>query len=429
MAGSAFSVIEKYQALDVQPVRAGGELKVIEAGQAVRAVNGNATLIFYYAIDYARTWYDLGRYFDEHEALEVHNADGWRANHTDSDGGAPNLWGIFDWSVAAARDAWVDRIASVVSTADVHGKNLFDGVFIDGYRGAGSWASGLIPNATQVEQVAWEAGAAQLGPALAAALGNETIRFINPGQLYAQWPGYSANSIEFFAPTDSDIAFLQSIIGAFPTIEVHAYIGANVDLFNRTLAAYLIGVGEGAYFGAGASWAQCDDWLIPHFEYAESLGAPDGPGVQAGGVWSRSFAGGATTVTLDTGGARAACAPETMGAWTIANTAQYFALVSANASLREYRLFCNSSCSTSWHTASASSPAPFTGFHIKYDMQPGFAPVEDNGVFDQSCSVIQYGASASGDWCAKAANPSCQAQAAQKSCIRWASGRTTGNSC
>ena len=70
----------KLHAILQPPVRAGGELKVIEAAQALRAQSPNATLIFYYAIDYARTWYDLGRWFDEHPQLEVHDADGRRAN-------------------------------------------------------------------------------------------------------------------------------------------------------------------------------------------------------------------------------------------------------------------------------------------------------------------------------------------------------------
>lgn len=159
---------------------------------------------------------------------------------------------------------------------------------------------GLIPGATPVEQAAWLAGATLLGPALADALGNETIRFINPGQVFDAFPGSSANSIEFFGPDDGDIKFLQSLIGAFPTIEVHAHIGGNLGLFNTTLAAYLIGVGEGAYFGAGSQWAQCDDWLIPHFEFGEALGAPDAPGALSGSVWTRSFAAGTTTVRLDT---------------------------------------------------------------------------------------------------------------------------------
>lgn len=230
----------------------------------------------------------------------MHDADGRRANHTDTDGGETNLWGIFDFAQPEARSAWVDRVASVVSTSDANGVNLFDGVFIDGYRAASSWAQGLIPAATPAEQAAWLAGASLIGPALAEALGNETIRFINPGQVFASFPGYSANSIEFFGPDDADIRFLQSLIGAFPTIEVHAYIGANLALFNTTLAAYLVGVGEGAFFGAGSEWAQCDDWLIPHSEYSEALGAPDALGALSGTMWTRSFAGGATTVELDT---------------------------------------------------------------------------------------------------------------------------------
>jgi len=426
MAASSFTVIEKYQALLQPPVRAGGEEKVIEAARAVRAANANATMIFYFAVDYTREWYDLGRWFDEHSYLQVHDADGRRANHTDSDGGAPNNWGIFDWAQPDARDAWIDRIASVVSTSDLNGNNLFDGVFIDGYRGASGWADGLIPNATAAEKTAWLAGATLLGPALADALGNETIRFINPGQVFDSFPGYSANSIEFFGPDDDDIKFLQSIVGTFPTIEVHAYIGADVGLFNLTLAAYLIGVGPGAYFGTGAEWSQCDDWLIPHFEFDEALGAPDALGAYNGSAWTRSFAGGATTVVLDTGSAgQAACAPDTVGAegWVIDGTQQFFALAASNSTARVYNVTCTDKCSTSWHSAEATMAPPFTSAHIKFNMQPGFQPVQYDFTFDQSCTVTSNG------WCAIGKNPKCVPIATKKSCIRWASGKTTGNAC
>lgn len=300
MASSSFTVIEKYQALLQAPVRTGGEIKVINAARSVRQLNPNATMIFYFAVDYTREWYDLGRWFDQHSYLQVHNANGQRANHTDSDGGSQNIWGIFDWSQEEARSAWVNRIASVVSSSDYNGNNLFDGVFIDGYRDENSWANQLIPNATDEVKSAWLDGAKQLGLSLAEALGDDTIRFINPGQVYLSYPGYSANSIEFFGPDDADIKFLQSIIGQFKTIEVHAYVGNNLSLFNTTFAAYLIGVGEGAYFGSGSQWAQCDDWLIPHFEFEESLGPPDAIGSQSGSVWTRTFNGGKTSVMLDT---------------------------------------------------------------------------------------------------------------------------------
>ena len=145
-------------------------------------------------------------------------------------------------------------------------------------------------------------------------------------------------------------------------------------------------------------------------------------------MWTRSFAGGATHVMLDTGGgAQTACAPEKQGAWSIAGTAQYFALASENATHRLYNLSCTSACSTSWHTASAVSVAPFTGLHIVFNMQPGFKPVQDSGAFDETCTVIEW--KGGGNWCAAAENPQCKPVLSKKSCITWASGRTTGNAC
>ena len=99
------------------------------------------------------------------------------------------------------------------------------------------------------------------------------------------------------------------------------------------------------------------------------------------------------------------CFPETAGAWSVAGTAQYFSLAQANASARVYTLFCNTSCSTSWHTATATMPAPFSSLHIVFHMQPGFKPVQDGGAFDGSCSVLQW--RSGGTWCALAGNPSC----------------------
>ena len=98
------------------------------------------------------------------------------------------------------------------------------------------------------------------------------------------------------------------------------------------------------------------------------------------------------------------CRPEDAGAWSIAGTEQYFKLESENETARLYSVFCTTACSTSWHTATAASVAPFLGFHIVYDMQPGFKNFSDTGLFDASCSVIEY---SGGDWCALSLNPSC----------------------
>ena len=114
---------------------------------------------------------------------------------------------------------------------------------------------------------------------------------------------------------------------------------------------------------------------------------------------------GVPTAVLSPRAAQPACSPEAAGAWTIAGTAQFFALASSNASARVYNLSCTTACSTSWHTATATMAAPFVAFRIVFHMQPGFAPFSDTGSFDASCGVITY--SAGSRWCALALNPSC----------------------
>jgi hypothetical protein len=167
--------------------------------------------------------------------------------------------------------------------------------------------------------------------------------------------------------------------------------------------------------------------VIPHWEFQEPLGPPDGLGVLDNGVWTRTFSGGATKVTLDTsGGSAGTCSPENAGPWTVWGTSQVFSLASENATQRVYNVSCTAACSTSWHSATAVSQAPFDALHIAFHMQPGFKPVEDTGTFARHCSLIEW-ASGGEPWCAPAENPSCTT--AVTSCIRWASGRTTGNAC
>jgi hypothetical protein len=152
-------------------------------------------------------------------------------------------------------------------------------------------------------------------------------------------------------------------------------------------------------------------------------------------VWHRSFGGGATTVTLD---ARAppppppaqGCAPEAAGDWTVGSTAQRFALVAQNATARLYNVSCSTACSTSWHTASAAAVTPFAALQIEFHMQPGFQPVRDEGSFAGGCGAIEWRGGST--WCARELDPGCGGGGgggSVRSCIRWASGRSTGNDC
>lgn len=181
----------------------------------------------------------------------MHNANGSLAVVPNGDDGSWD-WHVFDFGQADARAAWVLDVAQTVWTPAPDGQRLFDGIFIDGYRGSGGWAAQLIPDANATTQAAWLAGVTAMGPQLATALpslpGDGFVRLINPGAELDSFPGYNANSIEFFTPNAASIATLNASAAAHVFTEVHAYIGDNLGLFNLTLAAFLVAAGEGTYF-------------------------------------------------------------------------------------------------------------------------------------------------------------------------------------
>mmetsp|Transcript_24832 Transcript_24832/g.74714 ORF Transcript_24832/g.74714 Transcript_24832/m.74714 type:complete len:368 (+) Transcript_24832:126-1229(+) len=289
MANSSFAVIEKYMCLECAPCHTGAEGKVLAAAATIREINPQAAIFFYFAVDYTRTWYDLGTWFDEHPALEVHNADGTLATRVQTDNG-DNTWHIFDFSKAEALDKWTSDIAEVVT------RGKLDGIFIDGYRGKDAWVKSLIPHANSTEAAAWlEAAWVATGTALAKTLPS-TIRIPNGNPQTTPPPGYNAISIEFFGLRQ--IELLQQLGENETFVEVHSYIGDDRAAFNMTLAAYLVGVGKGAYFGAGNTWDTCESWLIDYqlAEYSKPLGEPLGSAqatsLHGGMQYTRKFATG-----------------------------------------------------------------------------------------------------------------------------------------
>jgi len=280
MANSSFTVIEKYMCLECPPAQTGGETKVLTAAAQIRAENPTAPIFFYFAVDYARRWYDLGVWFDAHPELEVHNMDGTLARVVNVDDGN-NTWHIFDFAQPAAVAKWASDIAAVVH------KGSLDGVFIDGYRGTGddSWPKELIPHAGAAQKAAWLQGAwGSTGTLLAATLPPTSVRLPNgnAATMTSPPPGFNAISIEFFGPRN--IPLLQTLAKTKAFVEVHSYIGDNEALFNVTLAAYLAAVGENAYFGAGNTWDTCESWLVSYqlAEYKKPLGVPTGPAKRNG---------------------------------------------------------------------------------------------------------------------------------------------------
>jgi hypothetical protein len=295
MANSSFTVIEKYQCLECAPNQTGAEEKVLAAAAQIRAADPTAPIFFYFAVDFTRRWYDLGVWFDAHPELELHDADGSLTQVESNDDG-DNHWHVFDFTQPAAVAKWAADIAAVVT------KGALDGVFIDGYRGTGDtqgWS--IIAKANASTKAAWVKGAwGETGPALAKAIPN-TIRLPNGNSLAHPYvdrpPGYNAISIEFF--NAAQISLLQKLALHETFVEVHSYIGDNPGLFNATLAAYLVAVGENAYFGAGNTWDTCESWLVDYqiAQYSKPLGKPLGIANQtvsmAGEtVYTRKFASG-----------------------------------------------------------------------------------------------------------------------------------------
>jgi len=99
MASSSFTVLEKYQCLVCAPIQNSGEEKVMAAAKQIRAVNPKAPIIFYFAVDYTRRWYDLRVAFDKKPELEVRNKDGSLVQvHQEDPAGVFGNWHVFDFA-------------------------------------------------------------------------------------------------------------------------------------------------------------------------------------------------------------------------------------------------------------------------------------------------------------------------------------------
>lgn len=122
---------------------------------------------------------------------------------------------------------------------------------------------------------------------------------------------------------------------------------------------------------------------------------------------------GVPTSSLTLGPIDSPCQPEVAGPYLVqgfgADAAlQTFTLVSSSPTTKLYTLTCTGSDCTSWHTANATSQAPFSTFDITYNELPGHAPFSDTGKFFTGCLTIGF-VKSPGLWCAAASNPQCSA--------------------
>lgn len=286
LATQPFVVFEKNHKLFADPVNTSAELKISESCRRVKAINPNVTCLMYVESDWARTFYDLGHWVEAHPSSALQcPGSGDFVNTTDFERwkGGPLVNGsdsfeyhfrAYDFSDAAAREAWVRRVTDTVALGHV------DGAFIDGNRGGfGSSVTGACGAA---KREAWAAGLNQSVYELAQRLGPDATLISNYPTTEAL-ALCSGGMFERGGSIPDVIKFGKRRCGLRGTpclLDYHAqYADRAVSSAEADMASWLIGVSKYGYFGIGGGWGgpgpeACSSWLRRYPEYTRPLGEP-----------------------------------------------------------------------------------------------------------------------------------------------------------
>ena len=306
----AFVVFEKNHKALADPPDAGAERKIARSCAALKAAAAAAGVapprcLMYTESDLARTFYDLGHWVEQNKATAALFCNGSYVL-----GGEDGATLAYDFTDAAMRARWVARATDAFAAGDV------DGAFVDGNRN-GFWSS-VVESCDAATQAAWAAGLNASHRALAetlaslaaanATLAAPTIVTNYPtAEAMALCTGGMIERGAAMKDIDSWKTKACGLDAAPCLLDYHVDHGTSgagpggYALDAPTLAQFLIGVYEGAYFGVGEGWSgegasACAAWLHPYPEYAWPLGAPLGPyNVSAGAygdVYTRAFASG-----------------------------------------------------------------------------------------------------------------------------------------
>jgi hypothetical protein len=262
----------------------------------IKALNSSTTVLYYNNVDAALPYFRMARpLYEDHPD--------WALKGAVSSGGHmfPNVSGLkFNQSVPAVRALWAEHYANMTRTG-----SPLDGIFIDV---AGS--SNKRANTT-----ALFGSMQRQNP--------ETI--VGHVTSLATSAPYRLKQTYTFAATHGEISALAECSaqkGAICEAHYQPSFGSfggephkNPSGWNATLAAFLIGAGEGSYLafstktpqtgeyfceGPYPTWASGMGWSD---DYTRPLGPPDGPATRrstadGGLVYSRSFGANATRVSL-----------------------------------------------------------------------------------------------------------------------------------
>jgi hypothetical protein len=300
--------VEKGQGVFETPTSGAGgaEARIAQALAAVKAANASAFTLFYYNSILSWDMYDLGAFLEANPSLCLQNRTGGCVR-IPGDPAFPqpkNGLNVFDFTNPKVFSLWVDECVGLTSKY----AGAVDGCFADradNVTGQG-WAHTLDPAKMEAYAEAHEQAMISVQAGLNASL---------PGSVLVSnhivVPGVTATMIEAFAATEASISELLAFAATGAIVEVHpGYSEDGSDNYceeiTNSLAAFLIGAGEGSYYHCSRGWISNssfpdadDEWLTWREEYDRPLGAPTGPAVKTGAVYTRGFASG-THVRFDT---------------------------------------------------------------------------------------------------------------------------------
>jgi hypothetical protein len=217
---------------------------------------------------------------------------------------------------AACLQALLRAAAKVRASADAGA--TYDGCFIDRGNVLGNFGPEALFTPAQTAVI--NAGHDALLTGLVAQLASAgKLALLNNNGNFSFAP--AVRMIEDFAATEGCIGALQELAGRGLRVEAHAgYFADGSDAACarppiNSLAAFLIGAGEGAYYACAPGWttdprwpAVADPWLDSLPQYRRALGAPLGNASRsARGMWTRRFASGTNvSFNAETGNGRIA---------------------------------------------------------------------------------------------------------------------------
>ena len=286
MAAKPFVVFEKNHKLFEDPVGDQAEAKITESCRKLKAINASVQCLMYVEVDWARTFYSLGHWVKATPSAALRPpACSDTVNTTDHEGNFSSQFYSYDFSDATMQQRWTARVSDAVMTGYV------DGAFVDGDRNGFNTNNVDKCNAAKVAD--YKSGLNASFAALATNLSG-SARGQAGTTIITNYPTKEAMALSSGGMTERGLALkdfkhwsqMKCGLDQGPCLlAFHTDHGTGAK-FVPTLATFLLGVYEQAYFGVGSGWSgagegACSAWLHP--DQAAATDDTEGGAAGAGG--------------------------------------------------------------------------------------------------------------------------------------------------